>query len=82
MTRPYRSTRRHSSMTTSIPNLRVLDQSNVAKELDLASELFHRINRIIPEEQSVLTIPPGCRVRDAIALMRKHGYSQAPEIVV
>jgi hypothetical protein len=38
-------------MATSLPNLRVLDRSTAARELDLASELFHRINRIIPEDQ-------------------------------
>src|ERR1017187_3661960 len=67
-------------MANSVPNLRLLDRSTAAKELDLASELFHRINRIIPEDQSVLTIPPSCRVRDAVALMRKHGYSQVPVV--
>jgi predicted transcriptional regulator len=50
------------------------------KELDLASELFHRINRIIPENQKLLTISPTCAVRDAVALMRKHGYSQLPVV--
>jgi predicted transcriptional regulator len=64
----------------SIPNLRVLDRPTVAKELDLASELFHRINRIIPEKQSLLTFPPKCLVKDAIALMRQNGYSQAPVV--
>ena len=67
-------------MANSVPNLRLLDRSTAAKELDLASELFHRINRIIPEDQSVLTILPGCKVRDAIALMRKHGYSHVPVV--
>jgi len=56
-----------TAMGTSIPNLRVLDHSEVAKELDLASELFHRINRIIPPNQKLLTVPPACRVREAIA---------------
>ena len=46
----------------------LLDQSAAARELDLASELFHRINRIIPADQEVLTVPPSCSVRDAIAL--------------
>jgi predicted transcriptional regulator len=67
-------------MATANPNLRLLDQSAVAKELDLASELFHRLNRIIPPDQTVLTVPPGCLVRDAIALMRRHGYSQVPVV--
>jgi predicted transcriptional regulator len=59
-------------------NLRVLDDLPMVKELDLASELFHRINRIIPQNQVVLSVPPNRRVRDAVALMRKHGYSQVP----
>lgn len=67
-------------MATSIPNLRLLDRSPVARELDLASELFHRINRIIPEDQSILSVPPSCRVRDAVELMRQHGYSQVPVV--
>jgi predicted transcriptional regulator len=57
-----------------------LDHSAAAKELDLASELFHRINRVIPQNQSMLTIRPDCRVREAVALMRKHGYSQVPVV--
>ena len=42
------------------PNLRLLDSSVRGRELDLASELFHRINRIIPSTQSVLSVPPTC----------------------
>src|SRR5438552_12200063 len=67
-------------MAPSIPNLRILDHSRAAKELDLASELFHRINRVIPEDQKLLTIPPNCRVRDAVVLMLEHGYSQVPVV--
>jgi predicted transcriptional regulator len=51
-----------------------------ARELDLASELFHRINRIIPQDQKLLMIPPTYRVRDAVTLMREHGYSQVPVV--
>lgn len=47
-------------MAASIPNLRVLDRSSAVRELDLASELFHRINRIIPQDQELLVIPPDC----------------------
>jgi predicted transcriptional regulator len=67
-------------MAASIPNLRILDQSTAARGLDLASELFHRINRIIPRDQSVLTVLPNCQVRDAVELMRQHGYSQVPVV--
>jgi predicted transcriptional regulator len=67
-------------MEASVPNLRVLDESTTSRELDLVSELFHRINRIIPTCQELLTVAPTCRVRDAVALMRKHGYSQVPVV--
>jgi CBS domain-containing protein len=67
-------------MSDPVTHLRVLDESSVSRELDLASELFHRINRIIPENQQLLTIGPATAVRDAIALLRTHGYSQAPVV--
>jgi predicted transcriptional regulator len=67
-------------MAAQIPSLRLLDHSAAARELDLASELFHRINRIIPRDQVLLTVPPSCRARDAVALMQQHGYSQVPVV--
>ena len=67
-------------MAPSIPNLRMLDRNSPVKALDLASELFHRINRIIPPDQKLLTVPPDCPVRDAVALMREHRYSQVPVV--
>jgi hypothetical protein len=36
-------------MSTPTIQLHVLDEANVTRGLDLVSELFHRINRIIPE---------------------------------
>lgn len=67
-------------MAASLTNLRLLDHSAETRELNLVSELFHQINRIIPQDQTVLTVPPNCLVREAIALMRKHGYSQVPVV--
>ena len=67
-------------MTASVSVLRILDESSAARELDLASELFHRINRIIPTNQKLLTVPPKCKVREAVALMRAHGFSQIPVV--
>lgn len=69
-----------AAMAASMLNLRLLDRSTLAEKLDLASELFHRINRIIPENQELLIVPPTCRVRDAVDLMRKHAYSQVPVV--
>ncbi|RFC50800.1 MAG: CBS domain-containing protein [Verrucomicrobia bacterium] len=63
------------------PNLRVLDDANLSRELDLVTELFHRINRIIPENQKLLTIPPEMPAREAIAILRQRGYSQLPVVI-
>lgn len=67
-------------MTSPQPNLRLLDDATISRELDLASEVFHRINRIIPENQVLLTVPPDCTVREAVSKMREHGYSQLPVV--
>lgn len=67
-------------MDSSIPNLRLLDKSSSKEELDLVSEVFHRVNRIIPPDQSVLTIAPGCLVREAVVLMKQYRYSQVPVV--
>src|SRR5262245_35076590 len=68
------------AIETAVPDLRVLDDLSATNLLDLASELFHRINRVIPPDQRLLTVEPKCPVRDAVALMRKHGYSQLPVV--
>lgn len=67
-------------MAAPIINLGLLDHSAAVKELDLASELFHRINRVIPQDQSLLTVAPSCRAREAVALMQQQGYSQVPVV--
>lgn len=60
--------------------LEILDQVDFSSELELVSELFHRINRIIPEDQNLLTLEPNELVRNAIARMRRSGYSQIPVV--
>ena len=60
-------------MAAPITHLAVLDRVP-ATGLDLASELFHRINRVIPQDQKVLSFPPSCSARDAVPLLQHHGY--------
>jgi predicted transcriptional regulator len=57
-----------------------LDQPPENRELNLASEFFHRINRIISQDQTALTFPPNYIVRKAAARMREHGCSQVPVV--
>jgi predicted transcriptional regulator len=67
-------------MNSELPNLSILVDSSISSELDLVSELFHRINRIIPEHQKLISVPPDMSVREAMALMRDHEYSQVPVV--
>ena len=41
-------------------------------------DLFHRVGRILPEDQELFTVTPDTHVRDALALMKKHIISQVP----
>ena len=65
-------------MSAHAPTLSIVDKASISRDLDLVSELFHRINRIIPENQNLITVPPDMPVRKAIALMRANAYSQVP----
>jgi len=40
--------------------------------------MFHRVNSLLPDEQNVVSVSPGTLVREALELMRKHGFSQLP----
>lgn len=57
-----------------------LGGTRVPRELDLVSELFHRINRIIPVTQKLLIVQPDTLVRDAMAMLHQYGYSQVPVV--
>lgn len=45
-----------------------------------AVHVFHRVGRLIPEEQEVLKIPPNMKASKALALMEKREYSQLPVV--
>ena len=42
------------------------------------SALFHMVNRLLPDGQVVVSVPPEMPAREALSLMRQHGYSQVP----
>ena len=44
------------------------------------TELFHRLNSVIPDEQKLETIPPSMTAADALGLMRKRRFSQLPVV--
>lgn len=45
-----------------------------------AVAMFHRVNSLLPDEQNVVSVSPGTLVREALDLMRKHGFSQLPVV--
>jgi predicted transcriptional regulator len=68
-----------SEMASSLSDEPASSEQTARKpQSDLAAQVFHLINRIIPEDQVLVTVEPTCLVREAIALMRHHGFSRLP----
>jgi CBS domain-containing protein len=45
------------------------------------TDLFHRLNRVLPENQQVLTVPGEMVASKALILLRQHHFSQLPVVV-
>ena len=61
------------------------DGGRVPATADLAAgsitDLFHRLNRVLPENQQVLKAPGEMLASEALKLLRQHHYSQVPVVV-
>jgi len=57
--------------------LRMLAISGRTEDVSI-TELFHRINRLLPDSQDVLTVPGEMLASEALKIMRQYGYSQLP----
>lgn len=44
------------------------------------TELFHRVSKLVPEAQELLTVPPDPPAGKALELMLKHNHSQLPVV--
>ena len=44
------------------------------------SGLFHVVNRILPEDQVLMSLSPDTKAGDALKLMEEHGFSQMPVV--
>lgn len=60
------------------PQSTVIDLEQVLARPRQLSAYFHMVNRLLPEGQRVCSVPPETPAREALALMRHHGYSQVP----
>lgn len=45
------------------------------------TDLFHRLNSVIPTDQEIMSVLPDSSVREALDLMRRHGFSQLPVVI-
>ncbi|MFQ5473079.1 MAG: CBS domain-containing protein, partial [Dehalococcoidia bacterium] len=59
------------------PNLRV---AAGAEERVHLADLFHRINRLMPVDQQIVSVAPDTTVREALEKMREHSFSQLPVV--
>jgi predicted transcriptional regulator len=63
----------------SSPELRVLPRSDTGSRS--ITELFHRINSVLPDTQHLVTVQGETLASAALELLRQHGYSQLPVLV-
>ncbi|MDQ5937881.1 MAG: hypothetical protein QG574_5240 [Cyanobacteriota bacterium erpe_2018_sw_21hr_WHONDRS-SW48-000092_B_bin.40] len=66
--------------TIESPAFSELEEPTLSRELSFISELFHRINRILPSEQVLVSVDSKTKVRDAVAKMECLGFSQLPVV--
>lgn len=51
-----------------------------SREPEQLTALFHMVNRLLPDDQVVLAVPPETPAKQALSLMKQHGYSQLPVV--
>lgn len=44
------------------------------------AELFHRLNRVLPEDQTLIKVSPTTKISEALRILRKGGFSQLPVV--
>jgi CBS domain-containing protein len=60
--------------------LNVLSPPDHSPPLDSVMSIFHRLNRVLPENQVVATIRPSQTVAEAFRIMKRGGFSQLPVV--
>ena len=60
--------------------LRALHAAQLIPPAESVARLFHRLNRVIPDNQKVTVLASTSKVSEAIRTMKKMGYSQLPVV--
>jgi predicted transcriptional regulator len=58
-----------------------ISSASVSGEIQSVTDLFHRLNSVLPVDQKVVSVPPDTLAVDALKTMDAHGYSQLPIMV-
>jgi len=53
----------------------------VQAEHHSVTEMFHRLNSVLPIDQKIISVLPETPVQEALELLNKHGFSQLPVMV-
>ena len=61
-------------------NVAVLNAVESSSKGNSVAQLFHRLNRVIPEHQEITFVAPTTPVSEALQTMKKMGYSQLPVV--
>ena len=61
-----------------MPDLNVFRASGCEVPIKSVAQLFHRLNRVLPEDQIIVKAAPTTKVSEALRLMKKGGFSQLP----
>lgn len=59
--------------------LRLVNAPTIQEQINL-SDVFHRVNRLLPEEQELSIVSPDEPVRDALETMKRKDFSQLPVV--
>jgi predicted transcriptional regulator len=57
---------------------RMADIHKLLTKPDQLSASFHMVNRLLPDRQEVMSVPPEMPAREALAIMHEHSFAQLP----
>lgn len=67
-------------MRKGAPWLPLVEPASVAESHSLTDH-FLRVNRLLPDNQDLVTVPPDATVAEAMKLLEEHNFSQLPVVV-
>lgn len=63
-----------------MPTLAAHRTSEQPTSVEEVSKIFHRLNRLLPENQSIVSVAPSAKVKDVLDIMKRYKFSQLPVV--